>query len=96
MRKMRLPIISEQMASKRRFCLRVEMGEEIKPGIAQQEPVKKSDIEGFKPQKHDDESQKELPEAETDMQSVVLIGNSGTRRIGNYLVTERGYLKKYG
>ena len=39
---------------------------------------------------------KELPEAETDMQSVVLIGNSGTRRIGNYLVTERGYLKKYG
>ena len=39
---------------------------------------------------------RELPDAETDMQSVVLIGNSGTRRIGNYLVTERGYLKKYG
>ena len=39
---------------------------------------------------------RELQDAETDMQSVVLIGNSGTRRIGNYLVTERGYLKKYG
>ena len=39
---------------------------------------------------------RELPDAEADMQSVVLIGNSGTRRIGNYLVTERGYLKKYG
>ena len=39
---------------------------------------------------------RELPDAETDMQSVVLIGNSGTRRVRNYLVTERGYLKKYG
>ena len=39
---------------------------------------------------------RELADAETDMQSVVLIGNSGTRLIGRYLVTERGYLKKYG
>ena len=41
-------------------------------------------------------SLEELADARTDMQSVVLIGNSGTRRIGDWLVTERGYLDKYG
>ncbi|MCR5654832.1 MAG: precorrin-3B C(17)-methyltransferase [Lachnospiraceae bacterium] len=38
----------------------------------------------------------ELGEAETDMQSVVLIGNSMTKRVGDRMVTERGYLNKYG
>ena len=39
------------------------MREEVHPCIAQQKPVKESDIEGLEPQKHDDESQEELPEA---------------------------------
>ncbi|MBR1472149.1 MAG: precorrin-3B C(17)-methyltransferase [Lachnospiraceae bacterium] len=39
---------------------------------------------------------KELPAAEVDMQTVVLIGNSSTRRIGAWMVTPRGYLEKYG
>ena len=39
---------------------------------------------------------KDLAEAEVDMQTVVLIGNSRTRIIGDYMVTPRGYLEKYG
>jgi len=38
----------------------------------------------------------ELPETEIGMQSIVLIGNSMTRRIGGRLVTPRGYMEKYG
>ncbi len=39
---------------------------------------------------------KDLHEAEVDMQTVVLIGNSRTRMIGDKMVTPRGYLEKYG
>ena len=39
---------------------------------------------------------KDLAETQVDMQTVVLIGNSRTRKIGNYMVTPRGYLEKYG
>ena len=35
----------------------------------------------------------ELREAQTDMQSVILIGNRSTKRVGEFLVTERGYRK---
>lgn len=36
-----------------------------------------------------------LAEEEISMQSIVLIGNSKTRRVGAMLVTPRGYLEKY-
>ncbi len=38
----------------------------------------------------------DLEKAEVDMQTVVLIGNSRTRMIGDKMVTPRGYLEKYG
>lgn len=37
----------------------------------------------------------DLPFAEIDMQSTVIIGNSNTERFGDYLITPRGYEKKY-
>ena len=39
---------------------------------------------------------KDLAEAEVDMQTVVLIGNSRARIVGDHIVTPRGYLEKYG
>ena len=39
---------------------------------------------------------KDLAAVEVDMQTVVLIGNSRTRITGDYMVTPRGYLEKYG
>lgn len=38
----------------------------------------------------------ELRDAQVDMQTTVFIGNSRTRRIGDYMVTPRGYTEKYG
>ncbi len=37
-----------------------------------------------------------MGEASVDMLSILLVGNSGTRVIGDKMVTPRGYLEKYG
>ena len=37
----------------------------------------------------------QMDEASVDMLSILLVGNSGTRVIGNKMVTPRGYLEKY-
>lgn len=37
----------------------------------------------------------EMLQYPVDMQTIIIIGNSQTYRAGNYLITPRGYLKKY-
>ena len=52
MRKMCFPVVSEQMPAKNGFGLRIVMRKEVKPGIAQQNPVKKDDVERFEAKQH--------------------------------------------
>ena len=61
---------SEQMASQHRLCLRIETGKEIETSIAQQNPVKEYDIEGFEQKQHGHEPECKLPETKFAPDSV--------------------------
>ncbi len=42
------PVVSEKIMSQHRLAFRIESRKEIEPGVTEQHPVKKADIEGFK------------------------------------------------